>query len=126
MVADAGDVPDGVVNGSGTGGSCQRSSAVFQCSDSLLKDIGGGVHQTGVDVARFGQTETACCLCRVCKDIGGGGINRNGSCVSDRIRLFLTHVELLGFKVVIFSSMKKQSFLYVMLRESKIPRSCSL
>ena len=111
VVAAACDIADGVVDGCGAGCSCQCCCAVFQCCDTLFKYVVGRVHQTGVDVTRFGQTKTACCLCRILEHIRGGRIDRHCSCVSGRVRLFLSHVYLLGFKTIFLICHNPYSFL---------------
>ena len=112
MVAAACDIANGIVNCCGTGCGCQCSCTVFQCGDTLFKNVVGRVHQTGVDVARFCQTETASCLCGILEHIRSGRIDRHCSCISGRVRLFLTDMYLFGFKTI-FLICHGESFLSI-------------
>ena len=53
VIAGADEGEDGLGLGGVTGGGGQGADAAFQVGDALLEDIGGGVHDAGVDVAQF-------------------------------------------------------------------------
>ena len=53
LVAGAGQGGDDERLGSLSGGGCQARDAAFQGRNALLKDVGGGVHDAGVDVAEL-------------------------------------------------------------------------
>ena len=57
VVAGAGEGEDGLGLGGVTGGGGQGADAAFQIGDALLEDIGGGVHDAGVDIAEFFEGE---------------------------------------------------------------------
>jgi hypothetical protein len=40
-----------------SGGRCERPDAPFEERDPLLEDVGGWVHDPGVDVAHLGERE---------------------------------------------------------------------
>ena len=100
MISGKGNVLDGVGNGCGAGGNCQSRCAAFQSSNPLFKYIGSGVHQTGVDIAPFGQTKSACRLGTVLEYIGRGGVDGHCPGIRSRIRLLLSCVYLQCFKLI--------------------------
>jgi len=59
LVAGAGEGKDGKGLGGLARGGGQRGDSAFERGDALLKDVGGGVHQPGVDVAKLLQREEA-------------------------------------------------------------------
>ena len=75
-------------------GRHQRRRAALQRGQPLFQHVGGGVHQTGVDVAALSQTEATGCLGGVLEHIGGGSVDGHCSCVGGGVGVFLTNVEL--------------------------------
>ena len=79
-----------VLNGVGdsccTGSYCKSCYTAFQCCDSLFKYIFCRVGQTSVNVTCICQSETCCCMIAVTEYIRRSLINRNCSCISNRIR----------------------------------------
>ena len=53
----------------------QRCHATFQCSNTLFKHIGGGVHDTGVDIPEFFQPKKIGCMCRIVEPVRSGLVN---------------------------------------------------
>ncbi len=49
---------DCVIDGSRSGSRCKSRDAAFKRSDSLLKNILGGIGKSAVNVARVSETET--------------------------------------------------------------------
>ena len=68
-ITGAGDILDGVGDGRHAGGSGQRTHTALQGGDTTLEGIVGGVGQPGIDIARVGQTETACRLGGILEDV---------------------------------------------------------
>ena len=100
VVARDGDVLNGVGDGRRAGGGGQRACAALQRGNAALEDIGGGVHQAGIDIARLGQAKAPGGLRGVLEDIGGRGVNGDGSGVGCGIGRFLSGVDLDGFKTI--------------------------
>ena len=86
------DVLQGVGDGGSTAGYGQTGHAALEGSHAVLKDALRAVGQTAVNVAGVAQTETVGCVLRVAKHIRSGLINRYGSCIGCRVRLFLSYV----------------------------------
>ena len=78
-------------------GGGHSSHATLQRRHPLFKDIGGGVHQAGVDVPEFLQPKEIGAVLGVIEDVGGGLINRNRTGIGGGIRL-LASVQLKRFK----------------------------
>ena len=78
-------------------GGGHRSHTALQRRHPLFKDIGGGVHQAGVDVPEFLQPKKIGAVLGVIEDVGGGLINRNRTGIGGGIRL-LASVQLKRFK----------------------------
>ena len=74
----------------GTNGKCCR--AAFECCDSRLEGSLCRVGQTAVDIACISQAETVCCMFTVMENIGGCQIDRNCSCIGNRICCFLSYM----------------------------------
>ena len=55
------------------------AAAAFEGGDALLENVGGGVHDAGVDVAELLESEEAGGVIGIVKDVGGGLVNRHGS-----------------------------------------------
>ena len=102
VVSSDGNVLHGVGDGRRAGGSRQCRSAALQRCDALFKNVVGGVHQTGVDVAGNGETKASRRRRGVLEHIGGGGIDGHGPCVGGRVRALLPHVELQCLKFILF------------------------
>ena len=77
---------------SGTNG--KRCNATFECGDTFLKYVLCRVRQTAVDVTGILQSKPVCCVFTVVEHIRRCQIDWNGSCVRNRIRLFLSYVQL--------------------------------
>ena len=60
-------------------GRGQRRRAAFERRHALLKDVGGGVHDAGVDVAELLQREQAAGVVGVLEDVGGGLVDGHGA-----------------------------------------------
>ena len=88
-------------NGCRTGSYCQSSGSAFQSREALLKHFLGGIGQTAVDIAGIGKTEAVRRVLAVVEHIGCGLVNRYRAGICCRIGLFLSNVQLQGFKFVI-------------------------
>ena len=91
-------VLNGVCDSCCSGSYCKCCCTTFQCCDSFFKNIFGRVGQTSIDVTCIGQSETCCCMIAVAEYIRRSLIDRNCSCVSNRIRTFLSYMKLKCFK----------------------------
>ena len=89
---------NGVGDSCCAGSGCECCNAALKCCDALLENVLRRVGQTAVDVACVCQTEAVCGVLAVMENVRGGLINRNGTGVGCRVRLFLTDVKLLGFE----------------------------
>ena len=98
MFTGFGQCLEGVRNGGGTGGDRQRSRSVLQRGNALLKDALGRIGQTAVNVACIPETKAVLGMLAVMEHKGCGGVDRDGTGIRDGICLFLTDVELFGFK----------------------------
>ena len=101
MIAGLSQRLNGIGHSRRTGGCCQSCHAAFQSSNPLFQNILGGVCQTAIDVARVAQVKPGCGMGGALKDIGGGLIDRHGSCVRCGVGLLLSHMELQCFKAVV-------------------------
>jgi len=72
LFAGRGEGLDGEGLGGLAGGGCQAGYSTFECGYALLEHVGGGVHQAGVDVAEFLESEEAGGVVRVVEEVGGG------------------------------------------------------
>ena len=81
-----------------TGSYCKCSCTTFKSCNSFFKNIFCRVCQTTIDVTCICQSETSCCMIAVTEYIRRSLVDWNGSCVSNRIRLFLSYVKLKCFK----------------------------
>src|SRR5690606_27665893 len=79
--------------------SKSRNTA-FQSRYPFFEDIGGRVHDPGIDVAKFLQCKKICAVLRAVEYKGSGLVNRYRACIGCRIR-FLTGVYLQRFKTII-------------------------
>jgi hypothetical protein len=61
-------------------------SAAFESGYALLKDVGGGVHDAGVDVAELLEREETTGVVRVLEEIRGGLIDGHGARAGGRVR----------------------------------------
>ena len=66
-------------------GRRQPRRAAFESRDALLKDVGGGVHDAGVNVAEFLQAEEPAGVIGVVENVAGGLVDGHGACLG---RLF--------------------------------------
>ena len=103
MISCLCDILDCVSDRCGTRCGCQCSDTALQCCNSLLEDIRGRIHQSGVNVARLSQSEASCRLCGILEYIRGGCIDRYSSGVCCRICIFLSYVKLKSLKLVILA-----------------------
>ena len=102
---------DDVVAGAGDGGERQelrrlaggdrdRRRAAFERRDALLEDVGGRIHDPGVDVAELLQREEARAVRRIREGVGGRLVDRHGARIRSRRRLLagvhLQRVEMQG------------------------------
>ena len=91
---------DRVSDGCGSGSCGQGGDASLQCRYSLFEHILCGIGQSPVNVSGISQAKTVCRMLRIMEDIGCGGVDRDGSCVRNGIRLLLSYVQLQSFKSV--------------------------
>ena len=66
-------------NGGLAAGKGQPAGAAVERRQALFQDVGGGVHQAGVDVAEFAQGEQIRSVLRAVKHVARGRIDRNGA-----------------------------------------------
>ena len=78
IVSDFSNVGDGKELSCLTRGSSDGMDTTLESGDSLFKSIGGGVHDTGVDVTEFLETEETGAMVGVFEDEGGRCVN--GGC----------------------------------------------
>ncbi|MPN37631.1 hypothetical protein SDC9_185151 [bioreactor metagenome] len=104
MVARHRNVLHRIADGRRAGRSSQCTDAALQRCNALFEYIGGGVHQTGVNIAAFCQAKAACRLCGVFKDVRGCRINRYSAGIGCGVGLLLPDVYLKCFKTIIFIS----------------------
>jgi hypothetical protein len=69
------------------GSRCQCCDAAFERCHALLKNVGGGIHDPGINISELAQTEKVRCMFGAVKTIGSGLINRNRACVCVRVNL---------------------------------------
>ena len=55
--------------------------SAFEGGNALLEDVGGGVHDAGVDVAELLQAEEPAGVVGVVEDVGGGLVDGHGACL---------------------------------------------
>ena len=96
-----GNVLHGVGNGSGTRSHHQSGCASLQGGNPLFQHVGGGIHQAGIDIARFGKSEPPCCLGGIFKHVGGGGVDRHRPSAGGGIGMLLSYMDLHGFKMIL-------------------------
>ena len=72
-------VSDGERLGRLAGGRGQRRRAAFERRHALLKDVGGGVHDAGVDVAELLQREEPAGVVGILEEIGSGLVDGHGA-----------------------------------------------
>ena len=81
---------DDLVAGSGKGDDGERlrrlargggegCRAAFESRDALLKDVGGGVHDAGVDVAELLEREETAGVVGILEEVGGGLVDGHGT-----------------------------------------------
>ena len=63
----------------------ERGDAAFERRDAVLEDGLGGIHDAGVDVPEFLETEECGGVRRVAKDVAGRLVDRNGPGVRRRV-----------------------------------------
>ena len=97
FVSGLSEVDDGVKDGAGAGGDAEAGGPTLQGGDALLEHVGGGVHQAGVDVAEFAESEEVGGVLGIIKDEGAGLVEGNGACVGGGFRL-VAGVEALGLE----------------------------
>ncbi len=116
VVAGAGQVEDGEGLGGLARGQQQRGDAAFECGDALLDDVGGGVTDAGVDVARLGQPEQGGGVVGAVEGVGRGLVDRQGPGLRGGIGA-LTRVDLLGLERPVRRRFRGLSWLGCLLRE---------
>ena len=97
FVSGLSEVDDGVKDGAGARGDAEAGSPTIKGGDALLEHVGGGVHQAGVDVAEFAESEEVGGVLGIIKDEGAGLVEGNGACVGGGFRL-VAGMEALGFE----------------------------
>ncbi len=75
------------------GGNSQRRNATLQCCNSLLKDILCGIGKTSVNIPGILQGKPGFCVITVAEHKGRCLIDRNGTGIRYRIRLFLADMK---------------------------------
>ena len=100
MVAGAGDVQDRSRDGRLTRRVGEGARAAFEGREPLLEDIGGRVHDSGVDVAEFFQAEEIGRMFRITKLVTRRLVDGDGARTRGRVGL-LTGVEGLGAESVL-------------------------
>jgi hypothetical protein len=85
FVASLKDVDDSVVNSSRTRGNADGANATFEGSDTLFQHIVGWVHQAGIDVAEFLETEEVSTVLGVLEDVSRRAVDRYATCKLIRI-----------------------------------------
>ena len=98
MLSGLGQRLEGVGDGRRSGGNRQRCAAIFQRRDSGFKHALGRVCQSAVDVAGIPQSKAVSSMIAAMEHVGSRCVNRNGAGVGYRIGLFLTNMQLFGFK----------------------------
>ena len=85
LFAGVGEGGDGEGLGGLAGGGGEGGDSAFERGDALLEDVGGGVHDAGVDVAELLQGEEAGGVVGVVEDVGGGLVDGDGAGVGGGI-----------------------------------------
>ena len=98
VVARLREVEEGVGDRRRTGGYAERCGAAFERRDAFFKNLDRRVRQAAVDVAGVGKAEARGGVRGILKHIGGRLVDRHGARAGGGVRLFLTGVELDGFK----------------------------
>ena len=92
---------NGVGDSRRTGSQSQGRHAALQSCQALFQYILGGVGQTAVDVARIRQAKPRRRMGRIAEYVRRRLINRHRSGIRRGIGLFLTHMQLQGFKTIL-------------------------
>ena len=100
VVAGAAHVEYRVGNCSLTGCQSAGGDAALQLGDALLQHIPGGVHDSGVDVARLGKREQVRGVLGIVEDERGRLVDRHGPCIGGRVGC-LTPVKGNGVAVLL-------------------------
>ena len=87
VVAGTGEVEDRQRLGGLARGEPERRDAALERGDALLEDVGGRVHDPGVDVPEFLEPEQPGGMRRVIEDVAGRGVDRDGAGVGRRVGL---------------------------------------
>mmetsp|Transcript_10221 Transcript_10221/g.46890 ORF Transcript_10221/g.46890 Transcript_10221/m.46890 type:complete len:402 (+) Transcript_10221:3891-5096(+) len=94
VVASLGEVDDGVENGGSSGGGGDRSEGVatLELGHARLEDVGGGVADTGVDVAELLQGEQVGGVLGVLELVRGSAVEGNaaGGTLTETIDVLIT------------------------------------
>ena len=85
-----------------TGSGSQRGHTPFQRGQTFLKHGCGGIHNAGVNIAKFFQIEQPGSMVTVLKYVGRSLVNGYCPRAGGRIR-FLTGMQLQGFEPVFFT-----------------------
>ena len=85
VLARMAQVHDGQRLGSLTRRGRQGPRSPFEQRESLLEDVGRGVHQAGVDIAEFLQSEQPRGVIAVIEDVRGRLIQRQGARIGRRV-----------------------------------------
>jgi hypothetical protein len=75
------------------GGHRQGSGTPFECRHPLFENIGGRIHDPGVDVARFLQSEQVRRMFGIAEHEGGGLINGHRPGPGCRVGIFLAGMQ---------------------------------
>lgn len=97
FVSGLGEVDDGIKDGAGAGGDAEAGGSTLEGGDALLEHVGRWVHQPGVDITEFAETEEVGCVLGIVKDERTGLVEGNRAGVGGGFRL-VTGVKALGFE----------------------------
>ncbi len=100
MVATAQQGENRLGLGGVTAGRGHRSDTAFERGNPLFKDIGGRVHQAGINVAQFFQREQIGSMVSRFELVAGGLVKRHGAAAGSRIG-GIASVQLLGSETVL-------------------------
>ena len=79
VITGAGDVENRAGDGGLAAGVGEGGDTTFECGDALFEHVGGGVHDTGVNVAELFEAEEFGRMVGIPKHVAGGLINRDGA-----------------------------------------------
>ena len=99
MLTRSDQIEQGATDRRRAAGRGQSRNAAFQGGHAFFESLLGGVGQAAVDVAGLAQIKAGLGVVTVAEHIGRGLIDGHGPGAAGRISLFLTGVNLQGFKV---------------------------